>query len=85
MSKMHTRSDSVPSRTSLAIVLAFIITGCVVVIVAVLLAMCYVTNNRRKKAQREQTGIEMNSSGHAGEMQGKEGAKVEGDSMGKAS
>jgi heme/copper-type cytochrome/quinol oxidase subunit 2 len=81
---MHLRSNSVPRRTSLAIILAFIITGCVVVIVAVLLAMCYVTNNRRRKAQQEQAGIEMDLTGIAGEIQGKEIAKVDGDSMGKA-
>jgi hypothetical protein len=53
------RHNTSPPGLSTAIIVAVIISGTVILVATMLIALCYVTNHQRGKAQREQEGVEM--------------------------
>ncbi|KAF2821303.1 hypothetical protein CC86DRAFT_373666 [Ophiobolus disseminans] len=58
---MQDYTSSPPKSTELAIIVALAITGGITGTVASLVALCYVTNNRRKKAQLKCKGPDFGS------------------------
>jgi hypothetical protein len=71
---MNDHTNSPPRSTKLAIIVAFVISGNIIVIVAILVALCYVTNGRRRKAQLERKGLGLDLGGLEVKIHARDGA-----------
>jgi hypothetical protein len=80
------RHNTSPPGLSTAIIIAVIISGTVIVVAAMLIALCYVTNRQRRKAQREQEGVKMKVRGCELEVAGRKvvaDIEIQGEAKGE--
>jgi hypothetical protein len=70
---------------STAVIIAVLINGTILVLTAMLVVLCYVANNKRRKEQQEQGEVEMDLRDIEGEVGGRKGGESESleDSSGK--